>query len=105
MVGRNAPACQTCRIPRMQNPLRSLTFALEKYPEKVAMIPIRELALESARKNDKRDAWVKLAVPDEIVKGLRGSRTEEGDLVMLVIVPKEVSERSESLIVLPGEVR
>jgi hypothetical protein len=89
----------------MQNPLRALTFALEKYPEKVAMIPIRELVLESARKNDKRPAWVKLGVPDDVVKGLKGTRTEEGDLVMLVIVPKEVSERSESRIILPGEVR
>jgi hypothetical protein len=89
----------------MQNPLKALTFALEKYPEKVAMIPIRELLVESARKNDKRPAWVKLAVPDEVVKGLKGSRTDEGDLVMLVIVPKEVSERSESRIILPGEVR
>ena len=69
------------------------------------MIPIRELVLESARKNDKRPAWVKLGVPDEVVKGLKGTRTEEGDLVMLVIVPKEVSERSESRIILPGEVR
>jgi hypothetical protein len=89
----------------MQNPLRALTFALEKYPEKVEMIPIRELAVESARQNDKRPAWVKLQVPDEVVKGLKGTRTEEGDLVMLVIVPKEVSERSESRIILPGEVR
>lgn len=89
----------------MQSPLKSLTFALEKYPEKVAMIPLRELLLESARKNDKRTAWVKIAVPDEIVKGLKGNRNEEGDLVMLVVVPKEVSERSESLIILPGEVR
>jgi hypothetical protein len=88
----------------MQNPLKALTFALEKYPQKVAMIPIREVVMESARQNDKRPAWVKLAVPDEVVKGLKGSRTDEGDLVMLVLVPKEVSERSESLIVLPGEV-
>lgn len=89
----------------MQNPLKALTFALEKYPEKVAMIPIRELVMESARQNPKRPAWVQLAVPDEVVKGLKGTKTDEGDLVMLVIVPKEVSERSESLIVLPGEVR
>ena len=88
----------------MQNPLKALTFALEKYPQKVAMIPIREVVLESARQNDKRPAWVKLAVPDEVVKGLKGSRTGEGDLVMLVMVPKEVSERSESRIILPGEV-
>ena len=64
-----------------------------------------QLLIESARKNDKRDAYVKLAVPDEVVKGLRGNRAEEKDLVMLVIVPKEVEQRSESLIILPGEVR
>ena len=58
----------------MQNPLKTLSYALDKYPEKVAMIPIQELLIESARKNDKRDAYVKLAVPDEVVKGLRGSR-------------------------------
>jgi ATP:corrinoid adenosyltransferase len=43
-------------------------------------------------------------VPDEVVKGLRG-RPEETDLVLLGRVPKEVLERSESRIVLPGEVR
>lgn len=89
----------------MQNPLKTLSYALDKYPEKVALIPLQELLIESARKNDKRDAYVKLAVPDEVVKTLRGSRNEEKDLVMLVIVPKEVQQRSESLIVLPGEVR
>jgi hypothetical protein len=89
----------------MQNPLKTLSYALDKYPEKVAMIPLQELLIESARKNDKRDAYVKLAVPDEVVKGLKGSRNEEKDLVMLVIVPKEVQQRSESLILLPGEVR
>lgn len=90
----------------MQSPLKALTYALEKYPEKVAMIPLQELLLESARKNDKRPAFVKLAVPDEVVKELRGGRTDdEKDLVMLVIVPKEVQQRAESLIILPGEVR
>lgn len=89
----------------MQNPVKTLLYALDKYPEKVAMVPIQELLMESARKNDKRDAYVKLAVPDEVVKSLKGSRGEEKDLVMLVIVPKEVQQRSESLIVLPGEVR
>jgi len=89
----------------MQNPLKTLLYALDKYPEKVAMVPVQELLLESARQNDKRPAYVKLQVPDEVVKGLRGSRSEAQDLVMLVIVPKEVEQRSESLIILPGEVR
>jgi hypothetical protein len=88
----------------MQSPRKSLEYALEKYPERIEMIPIRELVTDSARQNPKRPAYVTLQVPDEVVKGLRG-RQEDTDLVLLVVVPKQVLERSESLIVLPGEVR
>jgi hypothetical protein len=88
----------------MQTPLKNLAFALEKYPERVEIVPIQELVTESARKNDKRPAFVKLSVPDEVVKQLRG-RPEDTDLVLLVRVPKEVLQRQGSLIVLPGEVR
>jgi hypothetical protein len=88
----------------MENPLKNLAFALEKYPERVEAVPIQELVTESARKNDKRPAFVKLSVPDDIVKQLRG-RPEDTDLVLLVRVPKEVLQRQGSLIVLPGEVR
>ena len=82
----------------------ALAFALEKYPERVEMVEIHQLVTESARKNDKRPAYVKLAVPDDMVKGLRG-RPEETDLVLLVRVPRAVLERQESRIILPGEVR
>ena len=88
----------------MQSPLKNLAFAREKYPERVEAVPIQELVTESARKNDKRPAFVKLSVPDEVVKQLRG-RPEDTDLVLLVRVPKEVLQRQGSLIVLPGEVR
>ncbi|MDP9120021.1 MAG: hypothetical protein M3O15_01415 [Acidobacteriota bacterium] len=88
----------------MHNPKRSLAFALEKYPERVEMLPIEELVVESARQNPKRPAYVKLAVPDEVVKGLKGLE-DERDLVLLVRVPREVLKREGSLIVLPGEVR
>ena len=88
----------------MQNPLKSLAYALEKYPGRVEIVPIQELVTDSARKNDKRPAFVKLSVPDEVVKQLRG-RPEDTDLVLLVRVPKEVLQRQGSLIVLPGEVR
>lgn len=90
-----------------QNPIRSLAYALEKYPERVEIVPIQELVTESARKNDKRPAFVKLSVPDEIVKQLRGRPDDarDGDLVLLVRVPKEILKRQDSLIVLPGEVR
>ena len=88
----------------MQDPRKSLSYALDKYPERVEMVPIEQLVTDSARQNPKRPAYVTLAVPDEIVKGLKGAR-DSRDLVLLVRVPKEVLERSESLIVLPGEVR
>ncbi len=88
----------------MKNPLQSLAFALEKYPEKVEAMPLDQLLMESARHNDKRPAYVKLAVPDEMVKALRGSDDKRKDLLLLVSVPKDVRERSESRIILPGEV-
>jgi hypothetical protein len=87
----------------MQNPKNSLIYALEKYPERVEMVPLEQLVTESARQNPKRPAYVKLEVPDEMVKTLRGR--EDKDLLLLVRVPKEILERQESLIVLPGEVR
>ncbi|HEY0514658.1 MAG TPA: hypothetical protein VGH73_22345 [Thermoanaerobaculia bacterium] len=91
----------------MQNPRKALTYALEKYPERVELVPLAELVTDSARQNAKRPAYVTLAVPDEVVKSLKGGRADSGDrdLVLLVRVPKEILERSESLIVLPGEVR
>jgi hypothetical protein len=92
------------RMPPMRDPREALEYALDKYPERVEAIPIEELVLDSARKNDKRPAYVQLAVPDEIVQQIRKKRPD-GDLVLLVRVPKEILERSESLIVLPGEVR
>jgi hypothetical protein len=73
---------------------QALAFALDKYPERVEMIPI----------DQKRPAYVKIAVPDEVVKGLKG-KAEEADLVLLVRVPREVLARRESRIILPGEVR
>jgi hypothetical protein len=88
----------------MQNPRKALSYALEKYPERVEMVPIEQIVTDSARQNPKRPAYVTLAVPDEVVKSLKGNR-EERDLVLLVRVPKEVLERSDSRIVLPGEVR
>jgi hypothetical protein len=83
------------------DPRQALAFALERYPERLEVVPVQSLLLESARQNPKRPAYLKLAVPDEVVKNVRGSAG--GDLVLLVRVPKEVLERRESRIILPGE--
>jgi hypothetical protein len=88
----------------MENIEKTLAFALEKYPQQIEVVEVEKLLLESARQNPKRPAYLKLAVPDEMVKSLRGDR-ENRDLVLLVRVPKEIHGRAESPIVLPGEVR
>jgi hypothetical protein len=85
-------------------PLEALQFALEKYPQKVEIVPLAQLVVDSARENERRPAFAKIALPDDVVKGLRGG-DGDGDLVLLVRVPREVLQRSESNIVLPGEVR
>jgi hypothetical protein len=84
------------------DPKRQLAFALDKYPERVEAAPVASLLMDSARQNAKRPAYVQLAVPDEVVKALRGQRSDS-DLLLLVRVPHEVLERAESRIVLPGE--
>ncbi len=88
----------------MNDPRQSLAFALEKYPERVEAVPVEKLVMESARQNPKRPAYVKLAMDDEAVKALRGPEDRRPDVWLLVRLPKEVQERSESRIVLPHEV-
>ncbi len=82
---------------------KTLLFALDKYPDRITAIDLAELVIESARENPKRPAYVKLAVPDDWVKALRGPR-ESTHRWLLVEVPREVEERSQSSIILPGEV-
>jgi len=86
----------------VDDPRRLLSYALETYPERLELAPVEELVMEMARQNAKRPAYLKLAVPDELIKQLRGQR-EQKDLVLLVRVPREVQDRAQSPIVLPGE--
>ena len=87
----------------MNDDLKSLGFALDKYPEKVETFPVDQLVLDSARQNEKRAAYLKLAVPDEVVKTLRGDK-DARDLVLIVRVPRDIVERQGSRILLPNEV-
>ena len=87
----------------MDDALKPLLFALDKYPEKVEVVPVEQILIDSARQNEKRPAFVKLAVPDEMVKSVRGKR-EDRDVVLLVRIPSDVLDREDSRIVLPGEV-
>ncbi|HEX2165279.1 MAG TPA: hypothetical protein VHM02_15140 [Thermoanaerobaculia bacterium] len=89
--------------PLSRDPRQALAFALERYPERVQAVPVREILLDSARQNPRRPAYLQLAVPDDVVKAVRGGG--DSDLLLLVQVPREVLERRESRIVLPGEMR
>lgn len=88
----------------MATDTETLKFAIEKYPERVSITPVGKLLMDSARQNAKRPAYVKLAVPDDLVKRLRGS-VESEEIVLLVTVPREIESRADSPIVLPNEVR
>jgi hypothetical protein len=87
----------------MNDDLKSLGFALQKYPDQVEAFSVDRLVLDSARQNQKRAAYLKLAVPDDVVKTLRGDK-DARDLVLIVRVPREIVDREESRIVLPNEV-
>ena len=86
----------------MEDLVKKLQFALDKYSQQVELVEVADLLLDSARQNEKRPAFVKLALADELVKSLRGQRQQQ-DVLLLVRIPGEVLERSESRIVLPGE--
>ncbi len=86
----------------MEDSLKALRFALEKYPERVETSPLAELVIDSAREKPKRPAYLKIAVPDAVVQAVRAPK-QGGDSYLVVRIPAEISERVDSRIVLPGE--
>jgi hypothetical protein len=87
-----------------EDAVKALQFALEKYPQKLEIVPLQQLVTETARQNERRPAWAKIALPDDVVKSLRGADAG-GEMVLLVRVPRDVLSRMDSRIVLPGEVK
>ncbi len=80
-----------------------LTYALENYPSSCKVEDARNHYADSKRGKDGVPGTVTLYVPDEILMALRGPVADERFKMLLVAVPREVEERSQSLIVLPGE--
>jgi hypothetical protein len=79
-----------------------LDFAREKYPERLSMFSLEGLLLDTARQNDKRPAWVKMATVDNVVKNLVGN-PKLRDVYILVRIPRDVVDRVGSKIVLLNE--
>lgn len=65
----------------------------------VAHIPNQ--TLESARQNEKRPAWIRMAVPDDFVKSIRGAE-EKQPVFAIVVIPSDIRQQAESPIIQPG---
>lgn len=81
-----------------------LRYALDNPNPDTEFKTIGECYIESARQNDKRPAYVKLMVPDDWIKNIRGT-AELQDIYMLCHFPREMWERFKSPILMDGEVK
>jgi len=79
-----------------------LLYALQNFPETVGVVNLERVIVDSSRMNDKRPAQITLAAPDDVVKSIRG-RVQSRDTVLVIRIPASVRQRSESLIILPGQ--
>lgn len=96
------PADPPAPLESPGSPSATLRQVLDRFPDKVDVADVRRLVLDAGRRNDKRPAYLQVAVPDEVVKDLRG-RPEKADLLLFVRIPRETLQRLESRIVLPTE--
>lgn len=87
---------------KKEDPRPAFDFALARYPERLEVSNLEDMLLGSARRSATQPARVELGLSDEAVKNLRGE-PERRDLYLVVRIPREVVERSKSLILLPGE--
>lgn len=79
-----------------------VTHIAQLYPERVSVFPLGSgNLLGMARQNAKRDAFVKLAVPDEWIKQLQGPE-ENRPLCFYVHIPRELVDIAGASLVLPN---
>jgi hypothetical protein len=80
---------------------KKLREFLDKYPNAVEIVPLEEVVVDSARGSADRPGTLKLAIPDAVVKNLRGDPSKR-DTLLLVHIPHDLVEREASPIILPG---
>ena len=86
--------------------IRLIEYALNHHLGRCSMFFLNDanLIMDMARQNDKRPAWLKLAVPDDFVKNMKG-RPNLLAAYALLKIPREVVEKHNSPILDPSEVR
>lgn len=79
------------------------------YPERVRVYPLgacdeqgRSNLQGMARQNEKRDAYVKLSVEDEWIKGLQDDDESKRPLVFTICIPRELVDCATADLVLPS---
>jgi hypothetical protein len=77
-----------------------LEFAIANNMPGVFAINMLDVLGDSARQNDKRPAWVRVMVPDQVVMNITG-KPNLRDHYFVVHVPREVVDRFESPLILP----
>ncbi len=73
---------------------------LKKYKDQVEIIELEKILLDSTRKKEGQEyGTLKIAVPDEVVKNIRGIPSKK-DLILLLIIPNEIRKKIESPIII-----
>lgn len=73
---------------------------LKKYKDQVEIIELEKILLDSTRKKEgQKFGTLKIAVPDEVVKNIRGVSSKK-DLILVLIIPNEIRKKMESPIII-----
>ena len=80
---------------------KKLKAYLEKFPQAVEIVNLEEILADSARGGESGVGYLKINVPDKVVKNLRGE-PKKRDQLLLVVIPRDIITREESPIILPG---
>ena len=87
----------------MKTPIDLINYAIKNMPEETEILPVGSIVMDAARQNDKRPAYIKIAVPDRMAQNLKGD-SEKRDLLLLFKIPRAAVDEIESPIVRPDRV-
>jgi hypothetical protein len=72
---------------------------LEKYKTMIEIVELEKVMIDSTRGKEGRSGTIKIAVPDEVIKNIRGS-SEKRDLILILRIPNEIKKKMESPIII-----
>lgn len=79
-----------------------LIAALRRFADKLTYQDLLQLVVHTRRKNDHHPAQFVVACPDYVVRNMTG-KPEQRSTYLIIEIPRDVVDRLESKLVLPGE--